>query len=882
MGRFSSAGGSPAGTGVVWLDGEPLTLGTDDDAALVVIGSALAANEALTGVLIGTPVTAASTIASLLVSNVTALADIAFFLNDGSGNSWEWERFDSSAVLHVWNEAGSDIDHRFEGDTDTTLLVLDAGLDVVAIGGAAVSGVKLRLYGATRVSDDILLTLGSDGDVALVERSTILATNTVLTGVLVGVPVTPAIAANSLILGNVTADGDILIAAQTGGNSQAWIWVDSSAGLMNLYSAGVARIALTTAIGLTGAVTVNTSANLPNDILLTLGTGGDVALVERSTILATNTALTGVVVGTPITPAIAADTLIISNVTADGDLILLAQTGGNSQAWLWVDASAGTHTLYAAGVERIALTTAIALTGAVTINTSANLPNNILLTLGTGGDIALVENSAGLTANTALTGVLIGTPVTPAIAADSLIVANTTASGDILIAGNLGGNSRAYVFIDVSADTFDLMTAGVSRIRLGAAGFVGIGDTSNANMTVGLTLNQGAADNQILSFKSSDVAHGLLTPGLTQETDDYAVFGKRNTGEGGLIIQTTNADSGTSGVLNIRVIGGTGSSTKSTAARALAEIDLYEHDGFASFDNIAANGALFGIRGRVAAAQVTVFLVDVDGDIWHTGANYVGGTVHGQGTIGVYIDQAANDNLFFAVKSTGDVATGLTTAVTNTVETADILTMAKFAAATGGVLMQVLGENAAVTTNFQIESYGGQADTGAASATSRGLIDLYVSQHDGANGLANIAADGIVLAVRARVGAADRTILTLDEDGDLFMDGSGGVNTIGGFDAFDDAALARAATNARGSEKGIIRSRWDQFVKYDEDTLVDLEILSKRRSEGGLWNLGRNVQAINDGLWQMWTQIMEVARVLTPEQKAMLPQDMREKLALVG
>ena len=89
------------------------------------------------------------------------------------------------------------------------------------------------------VNDDILSTLGTDSDIAFVLRSSILNANTALTGVMIGTPVTPAVAANSLILSNVTASGDILVATNLSGNSQAWLWVDTSASLMTLYAAGV-------------------------------------------------------------------------------------------------------------------------------------------------------------------------------------------------------------------------------------------------------------------------------------------------------------------------------------------------------------------------------------------------------------------------------------------------------------------------------------------------------------------------------------------------------------------------------------------------------------------------------------------------------------------
>ena len=205
------------------------------------------------------------------------------------------------------------------------------GTDFVVTAGAG----GLRLTGAVLVTtsaeieDNILFTLGSDNDIAMVNRSTTLAATTALTGVIVGTPVTPAIAANSLIVSNVTADGDILLAAQTGGNSQAWVWVDSSAGLAQLLGAGVAVLEWTA-----------TKLEVPDSILLTLGSDNDGAMVNRASVLNANTALTGVVVGTVVAQAVAANSLLIGNITADGDVAMYTQTGGNSNQFLFADASA--------------------------------------------------------------------------------------------------------------------------------------------------------------------------------------------------------------------------------------------------------------------------------------------------------------------------------------------------------------------------------------------------------------------------------------------------------------------------------------------------------------------------------------------------------------
>jgi len=91
----------------------------------------------------------------------------------------------------------------------------------------------LRASAIPDVYDNILLTLGTDKDIAMLNRSTILAANTALAGVMIGTPVTPAVAANSLIISNITASGDILVAVNTGGHSRGLIFLDGSTGTLN-------------------------------------------------------------------------------------------------------------------------------------------------------------------------------------------------------------------------------------------------------------------------------------------------------------------------------------------------------------------------------------------------------------------------------------------------------------------------------------------------------------------------------------------------------------------------------------------------------------------------------------------------------------------------
>lgn len=67
--------------------------------------------------------------------------------------------------------------------------------------------------------------------------------------------------------------------------------------------------------------------------------------------LGANTALTSVFLGTPVVPALPVDTIVISNLVANGDIILATNNGGNSQAFLQADSSAGVLNLLGAGTQ---------------------------------------------------------------------------------------------------------------------------------------------------------------------------------------------------------------------------------------------------------------------------------------------------------------------------------------------------------------------------------------------------------------------------------------------------------------------------------------------------------------------------------------------------
>jgi hypothetical protein len=132
-----------------------------------------------------------------------------------------------------------------------------------------------------------------------------------------------------------------------------------------------------------------------------------------------------------------------------------------------------------------------------------------------------------------------------------------------------------------------------------------IGDSANANMTVGLTINQGANDNEIISLKSSDDVHGITT---ISETDTYGFFSKLNSAgpnTSGLLISGLTG-TGTAG-LALHGYAPTADTSTSTSSYGGVRIDAFLKNGtgvqsYGNGDNIftvANNGAAqFMVKGN--------------------------------------------------------------------------------------------------------------------------------------------------------------------------------------------------------------------------------------------------------------------------------------------
>lgn len=146
------------------------------------------------------------------------------------------------------------------------------------------------------------------------------------------------------------------------------------------------------------------------------------------------------------------------------------------------------------------------------------------------------------------------------------------------------------------------------RMRIDNAGGVFIGDTANANMTRGLTINQAGNDDQALALKSSDVSQPVTN---VAEADTYFDVLKSQATSGGALLRGFKDSGGIAGAaIQLRgYLGEAADTTKSTGAFGVHMIDALVTDGGAGSAEVGTDGNLAVIRN----GGTTRFIFDAEG-----------------------------------------------------------------------------------------------------------------------------------------------------------------------------------------------------------------------------------------------------------------------------
>jgi len=414
-------------------------------------------------------------------------------------------------------------------------------------------------------------------------------------------------------------------------------------------------------LDITASATVSTDFKFADDIDISLGSNADILMRNRSTAAAANLEITDIILGTSVHPGVAANSLLVSNITANGDMMFATNRGGNTEAHMLFDASAGDTFLYARGVQAMKITGG----GAIVVTPSITANGGVV------GDLTgdVTGNADTVTTNANLTGMITSSGNTASLGAFTLAQLNTAISDD-----TLGGGGADMVSTN---NLSDLANAGTSRTNLGVA----IGSNVQAYSAVLDAVTAG-----------TDLTVAQGGTGASTLTDHGVVLGS---GSGAVSV----TDAGSSG--EVLISGGSGAdpdwgAATDTTYTAGALLDLSGTEFAVDLSELADGTAAIvgsadelvyldaGVQKRKLISEIT--LSDFNNDSgWTTNTGDITSIVAGTGLSGSSLTSGAAtlnvDASLGHVTTVGTIGTGVWqgTAIASGYIAADAITGAKIA-----------------------------------------------------------------------------------------------------------------------------------------------------------------------------------------------------------
>lgn len=240
---------------------------------------------------------------------------------------------------------------------------------------------------------------------------------------------------------------------------------------------------------------------------------------------------------------------------------------------------------------------------------------------GTGADagarVAVGTNNAALVADSAQAAGVKWT-TTPTFAGgteitDYLRITNTGGNQRIVIGNSGGSGANNPSIIETSNGNMrfgggDSWTGNggtfTETMRIGDNLCVYIGDSDNTNITQGLTINQGANDDDLFALKSTDVAHGMTT---LAETDTFVGIRKLTAASGGLLL--SSYDGTQSIAMQLNSYAGAASGIRSTSGVAAIVLNGALKSGTGA-TSLGGDKNILTVRDNGTGR----FFLDTDGD----------------------------------------------------------------------------------------------------------------------------------------------------------------------------------------------------------------------------------------------------------------------------
>jgi len=231
---------------------------------------------------------------------------------------------------------------------------------------------------------------------------------------------------------------------------------------------------------------------------------------------------------------------------------------------------------------------------------------------------------------------------------------------------------------------------------------------------------------------------------------------------------------------------------------------------------------------------------------------------------GMTFNQGSGDGNILTFKSS-DVSVG-----TDEGEADTYASFKKQSASSGGLALTGIGSSSslAMVLRASLDSASVNVTT---STSGYGVFATNCVKRDGSGNIGHLGADDNMCTFLNN----DTTEVIFKGDGEIFSNQSA---TVGTFDTYEDAQLVRAYELSAGRySKGLIDSKFDQFVQYNAKDLADANLIGK--DEDGNANSFVNITGMqrlhNGAIWQQYEKhqnlakaMYELAKVAVGEEKA--------------
>ena len=317
---------------------------------------------------------------------------------------------------------------------------------------------------------------------------------------------------------------------------------------------------------------------------------------------------------------------------------------------------------------------------------------------------------------------------------------------------------------------------------------------------------------------------------------------------------------------------------------------------------IANSGTVTGFgsgvdtSGTPADNQLAIFTdadtVEGDANLTYDGSDlvmpkgkrlFIGASSNGEQNEGITLQGATEENAYLALKEDdlahGGTGTGLT----------ETDTFLKITGNSQGSAT-IIGYRDSSVVALRITGWV-NANPETLKATNRNAITMNDVGQISGDARADVVANGNCFGWSAYRGGGTPTIMILDEDGDLHVDGV----ATGTFDGIDDALVLREFDHLQkqAGGKGMIETEWDSFVDAHAGKLSELGIVPKPDyndkdwfAEDGskarpLWCVTKHVKLLTGQAWQSYVRQMVMVELI----EKLLPgfaEDLNNELQNIG